>query len=115
MTPGVDGYPQGTALRPQSRGSLVQLDGSYLFMQDGGRSVASSLCNEWKRPSTTRGASYAQLASMLHLQGFHDQVNELKDAIQDHGVVTNLDYASSDEDWSDDESSFYGGSDRPNT
>ena len=105
MQPGVDGRPETSPLRPQSRGSLVQLDGSYLFFQDGGRSAATSLANEWKRPSTTRGASYAQLASMLHLSGFHEQVGELKDAIQDHGVVTNLDTHDSDSDWSDDDES----------
>ena len=91
-------------MRPQSRGSLVQLDGSYMFFADGGRSAPTTLANEWKRPTTTRGGSYAQLASMMHLNGFHEQMGELRDAMQDHGTVTNLDAELEDSFSSEDES-----------
>jgi hypothetical protein len=77
--------------RPRSGGSLVQVDGDYLFFTDGGRSAPSSLANQWKRPSTTRGSSYAQFASMLHIGAFSDQLEELGEAMQQKGVVTNLD------------------------
>jgi Ca2+-binding EF-hand superfamily protein len=82
---------QSSPPRPVSRGSLVQLDGDYLFFSDGGRSAAATLANQWKRPTTTRGASYAQFASMLHIASFHEQLGELGDAMQEKGVVTNLD------------------------
>jgi len=91
MTPGEDGRPETSPMRPHSRGSLVQLDGSYMFFNDGGRSTATTLAAEWKRPSRTRGGSYAQLASMMHLRPFHDQMDELQDAMQDYGTATSLD------------------------
>ena len=91
MTPGEDGRPDTSPMRPHSRGSLVQLDGSYMFFNDGGRSTATTLAAEWKRPSRTRGSSYAQLASMMHLRPFHDQMDELQDAMQDYGTATSLD------------------------
>ena len=70
---------------------MVQLGGKYMFFNDGGRSVPATLASEWKRPTTTRGSSYAQFASMLHLRGFHEQAEQLSSAASQKGVVTNLD------------------------
>ena len=61
----------------------------------GGRSVAPTLAAEWKRPSRTRGQSYSQFASMLHLRGFHEQAGELSRAASEKGVVSNLDLGGS--------------------
>ena len=68
------GTHNGTPYRPRSSGSLVKVDSDFLFFPDGGRSAPTALANAWKRPSTTRGASYSQFASMLHLASFSDQV-----------------------------------------
>ena len=42
---------------------------------------------------------------MLHLSGFREQVADLQEAMQDHGLVTNLDAHETDSEWSDNEPS----------